>query len=106
VAVFQQKGYEVCEGAHHERDFEKVAIYVDWFGVPTHAARQYFDGIWYSKIGRNVDITHVSLNLLEGGLYGIATVTLRRRWTLRRRLAALLLKIRTSHWATRCVGFW
>jgi len=74
--------------------------------VPTHAARQYFNGIWFSKIGKNVDITHRSLNVLEGGLYGLVVVMMKRPWTFRRRIDALLFRIRTSHWITRCIGLW
>jgi len=40
VEAFRRKGYELCAGAHHEWLFEKVAIYADLKGVPTHAARQ------------------------------------------------------------------
>ncbi len=49
------------------RDFEKIAIYVDTDGVPTHAARQLPDGSWTSKLGDWEDIQHQTLEALETG---------------------------------------
>lgn len=98
VAAFRTKGYEVCIGAHHEKGFEKIAIYADYYGTPTHAARQSRAGIWSSKLGRNVDITHDSLQSLESGLYGFVVVTMKRPWTRSRIAKAFLLRMRTSHW--------
>ena len=40
TAVFEGLGYTVCDGPGMEPGFEKVAIYVDARGQPTHAARQ------------------------------------------------------------------
>jgi hypothetical protein len=104
VAAFQQNGYEVCAEVNHEAEFQKVALYTDRFGVPTHAARQTRTGNWYSKIGRNVDILHPSPRLLEGPMYGIIAVAMKRPWTMGRRFSALMFRIRTSTFVTRCIG--
>src|ERR1035438_2136458 len=57
IVAFQKKGYELCDGTHHEWRFEKVALYANQMGIPTHAARQSWRGTWFSKLGTNVDIT-------------------------------------------------
>jgi hypothetical protein len=105
VAAFQKYGgYEICVGAHREWMFQKIAIYVDNRGVPTHAARQTWGGDWHSKIGYNIDLIHKTLFHLAGGLYGSPFCTMRRRWTLRRLKEALVLRIKTSdlaEWLTR-----
>lgn len=98
IAAFQTKGYEVCFGLHHENRFEKVALYVDRRGVPTHAARQSWRGTWFSKLGTNVDIAHNTLGSLEDGLYGTVVLAMKRPWTVKRFATAILLRIRTSHW--------
>jgi hypothetical protein len=103
IRAFSEIGYSVCNGAHHERRFEKIAIYADRRGAPTHAARQSWRGVWSSKLGMNVDITHQSLQSLESGLYGFVVVVMRRPWTGRRLVSALELKIKTSHlFGVRC----
>src|SRR5712692_9736276 len=53
IAAFRKKGYVPCVGAHHERRFEKVALYANRRGAPTHAARQSWLGVWFSKLGTN-----------------------------------------------------
>src|SRR5689334_7678179 len=40
VEAYRTLGYEPCETAAHEAEFEKVAIYVDRDGLPQHVARQ------------------------------------------------------------------
>jgi hypothetical protein len=70
-------GYSECDSADLEEGFEKVAIY----GSPSeyeHAARQLPDGRWTSKLGADVDISHVNLDCLEGGLYGDVQRILKR----------------------------
>lgn len=85
VQAYAAIGYEVCEDGN--RDFEpgvqKVALYVDEDGVPTHAARQIPTGEWTSKLGRSEDIAHQTLEALESGEgnvlgYGSAALILRR----------------------------
>lgn len=48
-------------------------------GSPTHAARQLPDGTWTSKLGKDVDISHDSLDGLSGDRYGTPALILRRR---------------------------
>jgi hypothetical protein len=66
-----------------EVGIEKIAIYVDGHGVPTHAARQLTDGTWTSKLGEWEDIRHKTLRAMEdrGGLglgYGKVALILSR----------------------------
>lgn len=64
--VYQLHGYQTCDTEDLEVGFEKVAIFVDSLGIPTHAARQTRSGTWVSKIGEYEDIEHDSLRALEG----------------------------------------
>lgn len=54
-----------CADGEHEPNVEKVAIYIDQFGIPTHVALQLPDGRWTSKLGDWDDITH-QLEALTG----------------------------------------
>ena len=51
ILLFAKIGYEICDNAETETGFEKVAIYTDITGRPTHAARQLQSGFWTSKLG-------------------------------------------------------
>jgi hypothetical protein len=77
VRLFRSLGYQPTNNAAHVVGVEKVALYVDAFGWPTHAARQLANGRWTSKVGRNIDIEH-GLEALEGGLYGTVARVLER----------------------------
>ena len=39
IQAFQSIGYEVCASDNLESGFQKIAIYADSTGKPTHAAR-------------------------------------------------------------------
>lgn len=65
VEAFAQDGYEECSSSEPEEGFEKIALYVDLDGVPTHAAHQLPDGRWSSKLGEWEDIEHDTLEALE-----------------------------------------
>lgn len=83
IAGFEAIGYELCESADFEEGYVKVAIYIDLvLGMPSHMARQLDDhSAWTSKLGDLEDISHYSLNALEGGKgfgYGKATTFMRR----------------------------
>ncbi len=78
VTAFATLGYVACDGPYLEAGFEKVAIYADANGAPTHAARQLPSGVWTSKLGRSVDIDHDAVEALEGETYGKAVSFLRR----------------------------
>jgi hypothetical protein len=77
VAAFRTRGYERCADAVLEPGFEKVALYADDAGQPTHAARQLPSGRWTSKLGTEMDIEH-TLAGLEGPVYGRVALFLRR----------------------------
>lgn len=76
--VFTIHGYSETDSDELEDGFEKVAIYVDGSGDPSHVARQTEDGSWTSKLGKGFDIRHETLDSLENEEYGKATVIMRR----------------------------
>lgn len=84
VAAYLTRGYLPCEGPSLEAGFEKIALYVNPDGVPTHAARQLSSGAWTSKLGEWEDIEHLTLEALEdphgiGLAYGKVALILRRQ---------------------------
>ncbi|MGH9837720.1 MAG: DUF7689 domain-containing protein [Blastocatellia bacterium] len=76
--AFAVNGYAPCDEPAPEAGFEKIAIYVDLQGIPTHAARQLSSGKWTSKIGKLEDIEHDSLQALEGKAYGTVALVMKR----------------------------
>jgi hypothetical protein len=78
VAAFGTLGYSECPSPDLEIGFEKIALFVDQRGVPTHAARQRSDGSWTSKLGELEDIGHVQLEAVSGYAYGSARVFMKR----------------------------
>ena len=78
IKAYESLGYFLCENATLEDGFEKVAIYADPNGKPTHAARQLYSGNWTSKLGQSEDIKHTTLDGLVGGHYGSVAVILKR----------------------------
>lgn len=77
--AFEAQGYSSCADGDLEEGFEKIAIYTDRRGVPTHAARQLESGAWASKIGSFIDITHSTSAGVEGAHYGAVARFMRRR---------------------------
>jgi len=71
-------GFEISPHGTLENGFEKIAVYLDSFGKPTHAARQLAKGEWTSKLGDFEDIEH-SLKGLEGSEYGKVAAFLKRK---------------------------
>lgn len=71
--AFGQLGYQVCGNGNLEPGIEKIVIYANVAGTPTHAARQLANGMWTSKLGSNIDISHV-VDGLSGGSYGTPAV--------------------------------
>ena len=65
IKAYGGQGYKLCIGHEFEAGVEKVAIYCDADGVPTHAARQLPSGRWTSKLGEWEDIEHNTLDALE-----------------------------------------
>jgi len=77
--MFESLGYKQCICSLRKRGFEKVAIYYDPVGcvatlyhaavlpnTPTHAARQFPNGYWRSKLGPWELIEHKTLKCLNG----------------------------------------
>lgn len=79
VALFEQQGYEICTDDTLEARFEKVALYSDNAGNYTHAAKQLDDGLWTSKLGMHVDISHSTPDdVASGSSYGSVAAFMRR----------------------------
>jgi hypothetical protein len=71
-------GFTPCEDATLELGYEKIVIYVNSEGVPTHAARQLPNGRWTSKLGKYEDIEHVETSGLDSPVYGSVAIVLKR----------------------------
>lgn len=69
IAAYGTRGYSSCDEEELEPGYDKIAIYVDRDGKPTHAARQLESGDWTSKCGHLNDITHTLDGLKDSG-YG------------------------------------
>ena len=76
-AAFLTLGYIRCADETHEPGFDRLALFADAHGVPTHAARQLPSGRWTSKLGQAEDIEH-ELRALEGEIYGAVVLFLKR----------------------------
>jgi len=77
IEVFAGLGFQQCQDSSVEVGYEKVALYEDQ-GEWTHAAAQIPTGRWRSKMGEGPVIEHRSPESLSGGIYGEATVYMRR----------------------------
>jgi hypothetical protein len=78
IAAFQTVGYQVCNSGDLEDNTEKIAIYTNQFGRPTHAARQLENGNWTTKFGHLEDVEHINLVCLCGPAYGNVQVFMKR----------------------------
>lgn len=76
--LFAVHGYSECTSSEVEQELEKIAIYVDTEGYPSHVARQTEIGEWTSKLGKGYDIRHKTLEALEGDEYGKVAVIMQR----------------------------
>lgn len=79
IKLYESIGYVVCKDGKCEPHFEKVAIFIDIYNTPTHAARQLSSGQWTSKLGRDMDVSHTIWSI-EGGVYGVVDVYMKRPW--------------------------
>ena len=79
--TFALLGYEACEHGDFEPGLEKIALYAATDGTPTHMARQLPAGHWTSKLGRQEDIRHATVDSLHGEppAYGQAVRFLQRQ---------------------------
>jgi hypothetical protein len=78
IQAYATLDYEPCDTEELEEGYEKVALYVDAFGIPSHAAKQKESGVWTSKLGELEDIEHNTLNAFDGSDYGRVAQILRR----------------------------
>jgi hypothetical protein len=77
IKAYQTLGYQPCDNEQLEIGYQKIAIYIDTKGTPTHAARQLSSGRWTSKLGWFEDIEH-ELYGLTGERYGVVGQILKR----------------------------
>lgn len=77
IQAYSSVGYEVCASRDFEQGYEKICIYIDSMGVPSHTARQLNQNEWTSKLGFSYDIRH-TLDGLGNGFYGAPTIFMRR----------------------------
>lgn len=77
VKAFECIGYALCDDESYDAGYEKIALYADHSGKPTHAARQIDREQWTSKMGPYEDISH-PLRAIEGDEYGRAVRFMRR----------------------------
>lgn len=79
MAALAKVGFEACPSEEVEPGLEKIAIYTDGHGEPTHVARQLPNGCWTSKLGDECDLEHNTLKALEGKQYGTACHFMKRQ---------------------------
>jgi hypothetical protein len=77
AAAFLTLGYVRGADDSLEPGWEKVGLFADAAGIPTHAARQLASGRWTSKLGQAEDIEH-ELRAVEGEIYGAVVLILKR----------------------------
>lgn len=78
--AFRRQGYRRCASTDLKPEWEKVALYVDGTGIPSHAALQLPSGRWTSKMGFLEDIEHDGLDVVAGdGIYGTVALVMRRK---------------------------
>ena len=78
IDAYSTRGFETCDDGKLEANFEKIVIYLDKFGTPSHAAIQLASGIWKSKLGEGWDIEHDTVQGVEDGSYGKAFQFMKR----------------------------
>jgi len=67
--AYELIGFQICESVAYNKLYDRIALFSDIEGRPTHATRQLASGFWTSKLGRDVDIEH-ELHAIEGEFYG------------------------------------
>lgn len=78
VAAYATLGFERCDDGLPVVGVEKIAVFVDGQGKPTHAARQLSNGEWTSKLGKSFDISHGTPDGVAGRAYGTVSLFLSR----------------------------
>lgn len=77
IAAYATRRYTLCDDGELEEGYEKIAIYAI-AKKPVHAARQLSDGKWTSKLGRDIDIKHPTVEGLKSAVYGEVEVYMKR----------------------------
>ena len=79
VSAYESERFTPCDQENFEANFDKIAIYCNNDGEPTHAAKQLSNGRWSSKLGTLEDVEH-DLPELEGSdpAYGKVQVLMKR----------------------------
>lgn len=75
--AFATLGYTRQENNLSPQEVERIVLYLDGLGNPTHAARQLETGDWAAKIGPQWDVEHQK-NAFCGGDYGNASIMFER----------------------------
>jgi hypothetical protein len=78
IEAYALSGYILCDNPDYEKGFEKITIFVNTHGKPTHAARQLPSGRWTSKLGELEDIEHERLDDVAGQHYGAVAIIMKR----------------------------
>lgn len=79
LRFFSEKhGFAVCDNDVFDARLEKIALYTDRNGKPTHAARLIGPSRWASKLGDWYDIEHEK-DAISGGHYGQMKMFLSRK---------------------------
>jgi len=78
IQAFETLGYQVCESGDLEAGYQKIVIYANSMGVPSHAAIQTPSGTWKSKLGDWEDIEHATPDALNGRRYGFPVQYMKR----------------------------
>jgi hypothetical protein len=76
--AFSILGFELCSSELLEAGVEKVALYVNAQGEPTHMARQLSGGGRTSKLGKSEDLEHQFDGLEGSNVYGSVARILKR----------------------------
>ena len=78
-SAFEVCGWERATGGDVEEGFDKVALYADDEGEWQHAAIQWPNGEWSSKLGDWEDIRHANTHAVSGGDYGKVWYYMKKR---------------------------
>jgi len=76
--VFENLGYFICDNGNFEEGYDKIAIYVNENGKPTHVTRQFWKNVWISKIGEWELVEYYNVNALYDGICGDIAVFMKR----------------------------
>lgn len=81
IDAFKKKGFAVCENLDLEKDYIKIALYINDKKKCLHAARQKSNGVWMSKLGEQFDIEHGNPYTIQGVAYGRVYCFMKKKYT-------------------------